>query len=101
MVGCGVSQKGLCVDSTAEMAVQVSALGHTGEKGAESKRTGRARLFHVGCGLLLRRTGLRLRRKKLQQNGKQQSKLREAGARSLSTFPVAAKCGAILGVAFS
>jgi hypothetical protein len=85
--------------------VQVTAFGHAGEKCAERKRAGRAGLFHFGRGLLFRCTGLvtslGLRGKKLQQNDKQQSKLREAGARSLSTFPVAAKCGAILGVTFS
>jgi hypothetical protein len=74
------------------MAVQIAALGHAGKKGVQRERAGGAGLFHAGGGLLLGRAGLRMRRKKLQQNGKQQSKLRETGARTLSTFPVTAKC---------
>ena len=65
------------------MTVQLTALGHALKKGAKREWTGGARLFHGGCGLLLRRVGLRVCRKKLQQNGNEQSNLREAGARTL------------------
>ena len=78
----GIAQPGLRVDGAGEMVVQVTTLGHAGKKSVQGERTGGARLLHAGCGLLLRRVDLRMRRKKLQQNGNQQSKLREAGAKN-------------------
>jgi hypothetical protein len=79
------------------MAVQVTALGHASEKRAQSERAGRTRLFHTGCGLLLRRARLRVRWEKMKQKGQQQSKLREAAAQTGSKLRLAL----ILGVTSS
>jgi hypothetical protein len=79
------------------MAVQVTALGHASEKRAQSERAGRTRLFHAGCGLLLRRVRLRVRWEKMKQKGQQQSKLREAAAQTGNNLRLAL----ILGVTSS
>jgi hypothetical protein len=83
------------------MVVQVAALGHAGEKCAQSERAGRAGLLHAGCGLLFRRAELRMRGKKLKQKKKQQSKLRETGSRTESNFLLELKSRAVRGVTFS
>jgi hypothetical protein len=87
VIGGGIAEPGFGIDGASEMVVEIAAFGHASEEGTQSERASGARLLHVGCGLLLRRTdlhtGLGWRGKKLKQNGKQQSKLREAGQRTL------------------
>jgi hypothetical protein len=84
----GIAKPSLGIDGAAKMVVQVAALGHAGKKGVQGERARCACLLHAGCRLLLRRGDLRIRGKKLKQNGKQQSKLREA-ASAESSFRVA------------
>lgn len=79
----GIAQKGLRVDCACEMTVQITTLGHALKKRVKRERTGRTRLLHGGCGQLFRRMDLRMCRKKLRQSDNQQSKLREAGAKTL------------------
>ena len=83
----GIAQPGLRIDCACEMIVQVTAFGHAGKKRVKREWAGGTRLLHSGRGLLLRRTelvtSLGMRRKKLQQNGNEQSNLREAGAKTL------------------
>jgi hypothetical protein len=69
--------------------MHVTALGHGSEKRTQSEGAGRTRLFHAGCGLLLRRAGLGVRGKNMKQKGQQQSKLREAAAQTRSNFSLA------------
>jgi hypothetical protein len=83
VVDGGIAQKCFCVDCACEVIVQIAALGHALKKRVKRKRTRGTRLLHGGCGLLLRRMDLRMCRKKLRQSDNQQSKLREAGAKTL------------------